>query len=95
MPPLEGNPGPGRYLATMSLAQSVPAMPNPMTAMAGQQQSLSKTLSIRNRGRLWTPDRGPGFYQTQRERQNSPSLITTGKYVFVHLLPSGHSNEHR
>ena len=59
--------------------RSVPAQPNPLTDMADEHAKDS----IRYRGPLWTPDRGAGFYQTQRERQRSPSLITTGRYCIV------------
>ena len=35
--------------------------------------------TLLNRGALWTPDRGPGFYQTQRDRWSAPHLVTTGR----------------
>lgn len=35
--------------------------------------------ALRHRGSLWTPDRGPGFYQTQRARNAAPHLVTTGR----------------
>jgi hypothetical protein len=35
--------------------------------------------ALRHRGSLWTPDRGPGFYQTQRARSAAPHLVTTGR----------------
>ena len=58
---------------------SVPAGPNPMTAVA--RESVDGAF-VNHRGPLWTPDRGAGFYQTQRERQSSPSLISTGRSAF-------------
>lgn len=63
--------------------RSVPAVPNPLTALAGEDAKDS----IRYRGPLWTPDRGAGFYQTQRERQQSPSLISTGRSASPAHLP--------
>ena len=48
-------------------------------AVLGQEQATKELPAQRFRSRLWTPDRGAGFYQTQRERQHSPSLISTGK----------------
>ena len=35
--------------------------------------------ALRHRSSLWTPDRGPGFYQTQRARNAAPHLVTTGR----------------
>ena len=35
--------------------------------------------ALRHRSALWTPDRGPGFYQTQRARNAAPHLVTTGR----------------
>jgi len=35
--------------------------------------------ALRHRGSLWTPDRGAGFYQTQRARSHAPHLVTTGR----------------
>ena len=43
--------------------------------------------TLLNRGALWTPDRGPGFYQTQRDRWSAPHLVTTGRQA---QNPCGH-----
>jgi len=48
-------------------------------AVLAQEEATKELPAHRIRSRLWTPDRGAGFYQTQRERQHSPSLISTGK----------------
>lgn len=37
--------------------------------------------ALRHRTELWTPDRGPGFYETQRARYSAPHLVTTGKHA--------------
>ena len=41
-----------------------------------------------NRGELWTPDRGSGFYQTQRARSAAPHLVTTGRYSTIGFATS-------
>lgn len=51
----------------------VPAATNPL---ANDHWELAHQ---HDQGKLWTPDRGAGFYQTERERYHKPALVSTGK----------------
>ncbi|KAK9809900.1 hypothetical protein WJX72_001263 [[Myrmecia] bisecta] len=42
---------------------------------------VSEDYRLRNRGKLWTPDRGTGFYQAERQRHHVPSLVETGRHA--------------
>lgn len=53
--------------------RAVPAATNPL---ANEHWSAAHQ---RDQGNLWTPDRGAGFYQTERERYHKPALVSTGK----------------
>lgn len=52
--------------------RAVPAMTNPLAREHWSGHNADQ-------GKLWTPDRGAGFYQTERERYHKPSLVATGK----------------
>ena len=72
---------PSHPRSRLSLAQplhdrAVPAATNPLA-----REHWSGVNA--DQGKLWTPDRGAGFYQTERERYHKPSLVATGKYVFI------------
>lgn len=53
--------------------RAVPAATNPL---ANDHFELAHQ---HDQGKLWTPDRGAGFYQTERERYHKPALVSTGK----------------
>lgn len=70
-PPPHGRYRLARPKAIHDLA--VPAATNPLAAEHGD------FAHQRDQGKLWTPDRGAGFYQTERERYHKPALVSTGK----------------
>lgn len=53
--------------------------PSPLLRLTDPDKGESNAL--RQRSELWTPDRGPGFYETQRARYAAPHLLTTGKHA--------------
>ncbi|KAL3145303.1 hypothetical protein ABBQ38_001566 [Trebouxia sp. C0009 RCD-2024] len=55
--------------------RAVPAATNPL---ANDHWDLAHQ---QDQGKLWTPDRGAGFYQTERERYQKPALVSTGKHA--------------
>ncbi len=63
----------GSVIAKAMHERPVPAATNPLAndRWDGAHQ--------RDQGKLWTPDRGAGFYQTERERYHKPALVSTGK----------------
>ncbi|DBB04690.1 TPA: hypothetical protein ACH3X1_012745 [Trebouxia sp. C0004] len=65
----------GSVIAKAMNERPVPAATNPLAhdRWDGGHQ--------RDQGKLWTPDRGAGFYQTERERYHKPALVSTGKHA--------------
>ena len=57
----------------------VPAATNPLVNERWDGNPVWDGSHQRDQGKLWTPDRGAGFYQTERERYHRPALVSTGK----------------
>ena len=53
--------------------RAVPAATNPLA------NDHFEVAHLHDQGKLWTPDRGAGFYQTERERYHKPALVSTGR----------------